>query len=240
MSDKPSHQGLAAPRKFMPDVKPLESRLLLSTAVPDFGGDFGRSDVFPDGTSLVSPALPHLPRTGGVFVQTGTVLAIGVGQPTTNTVHATDDGGGAFTVEWNGDPVHSLTGVASTVIQARRAKSGQIMFNLAGPRTVGTAVAVGSVVPTDAAAASDEGHSQKVEKRKAGGHAVQSSSVLTVTVNKPLSNAVLISNYGGGAVAVEWNGGAVHSFTGVATIFVDTHNARKDLVALHDPGPTEE
>jgi len=223
MSDKPSHQDLAVSRKFIPDVKPLESRLLLSHTVS-----------FPDGTSLVSPIFLRLPRTGGIFVQTGTVLGIGVGQPTTNMVQVTDEGKDDVTVEWNGGRVHSLSGIASIVIQAQRAKNDQITFNLTGHRTGGTAIAVGSYVPTDAAAASEEGNPLKVEIRRTSGVAVQSGSVLTVTVNKPLSNTVLISNYGGGAVRVEWNGGAVHSFTGVATIVVDTHNARTDLVALHD------
>jgi hypothetical protein len=53
-------------------------------------------------------------------------------------------------------------------------------------------------------------------------------------VNKPTKNIVEISNIGGGAVEVEWNGGASHSFTGVATIVVDTRIARTDVVALDD------
>jgi hypothetical protein len=70
--------------------------------------------------------------------------------------------------------------------------------------------------------------------RRTSGVAVQSGSVLTVTVSAPRNNSVELSNEGAGAVLVEWNGGAVHSFTGVATIVVDTQNAKKDLVALHD------
>ena len=58
--------------------------------------------------------------------------------------------------------------------------------------------------------------------------------VRTVTVDKRTTNTVGISNIGGGAVEVEWNGGADHSFTGVATIVVDTRNARTDVVALDD------
>ena len=88
-------------------------------------------------------------------------------------------------------------------------------------------------VPTDAALASEGGHPLRLIGRTSG-IAVQSGSVLTVTVNKRTSNTVEISDSGGGAVAVEWNGGAVHLFTGVATIVVDTQNARKDLVALDD------
>jgi hypothetical protein len=74
----------------------------------------------------------------------------------------------------------------------------------------------------------------KARINRTSGVAVQSGSVLTVTVNKRTTNTVEISNSGGGAVAVEWNGGAVHSFAGIATIVVHTQNARKDLVALDD------
>ena len=70
MSDQPSLQGPGPSRKFLPEVKPLESRLLLSRRVS-----------FPDGTSFIFPTFTHLPRTGGVSEQSGTVLGIGVGQP---------------------------------------------------------------------------------------------------------------------------------------------------------------
>ena len=71
MSDKPPHQGLAGTRKFVPQVRPLETRLLLSRS---------QTVSFPDGASITFPTLVNLPRTGGVFMQTGTVLAIGVGE----------------------------------------------------------------------------------------------------------------------------------------------------------------
>ena len=61
--------------------------------------------------------------------------------------------------------------------------------------------------------------------------------MLTVTVNRPSTNVVQITNQGGGAVQVEWNGGPVHPFQGVETIVVDTRNARKDQVTLTDPAP---
>ena len=38
---------------------------------------------------------------------------------------------------------------------------------------------------------------------------------------------------------MEWNGGPVQSFTAVATIVVDTQNARNDQVTLQDEGPEE-
>ena len=222
MSDQPSLQVPGPSRKFLPEVKPLESRLLLSRQVS-----------FPDGTSFIFPTFNRLPRTGGVSEQSGSILGIGVGQ-TTNTVQVTDDGQGAVRADWNGGPVHSFTSIKSTVIQAQRARINQITFNLTSPRTSPTAVAVGLHVPTDAALPSEGSHPVKARFHRTSGIAVQSGSVLTVTVNKRTTNTVEISNSGGGAVAVEWNGGAVRSFAGIATIVVDTQNARTDLVALDD------
>jgi hypothetical protein len=162
-------------------------------------------------------------------MQTGTVLGIGVGQRTTNTVQVTDHGNGAFTVEWNGAPVHSFTGIRAAVIEAQRAKNDRITFNLIGSGTGGAGVAVGSQISTDSIAASDEGHPERIRTARTSGFAVQSGSVLTVTVNRPYRKTVGISNFGGGAVRVEWNGGAVHSFTGVYTIVVDAHTRGDSL-----------
>jgi hypothetical protein len=222
MSDNALHPDPGPSRKFIPEINPLESRLLLSRIVS-----------FPDGTRVVFPSVLHLPRTGGVSFQNGTLLGIGVGQPTTNTVHVTDDGKGDVQAKWNGGPVHSLTGTTETVIQARRARRDHITFNLTGARTVGTAIAVGSFVLAGADSTSEQGRPQSSHSRTSG-TAGQSGSLLTVTVDKPTSNTVAISNDGAGAVQVEWNGGKVHSFTGVETIVVDTEHARNDLVALDD------
>ena len=243
MSDKASHRGPAASRKFAPDVNALESRLLLSQS---------QKVSFPDGSSSVFPLFKTLPNKGGVFVQDGSVVSIGVGQPTTNAAHVTDDGAGNDTVEWNGGPVHSLTGVDSTLIETRRAKANQITINLTSPGTSPAAVAVGAIVPTDAARASDVEHPREfLMKRRTGGVAIQTGSVLTITVDLPTINAVAITNDGGGAVAVEWTIAAtpgrspvalipccpVHAFTGVDTIVVDTQSAKKDFVAIDDAGP---
>jgi hypothetical protein len=225
MSAKPSNQSLAASRKFIPELKPLESRLLLSQS---------QRVSFPDGTSFVFPNFNRLPRTGGVSVQTGTVLGIGVGQRSHNAAQVTDDGSGDFQAEWNGGPVRSFTSVKSIVIEARRARSNQITFNLTGQRTGPTAVAVGSEVPTQAVSASEGRHPLNVRIRRTSGSAIQSGSILTVTVDNPTTNIVAISNNGAGAVEVKWNGGAAHSFTNVATIEVDTRKATNDLIALND------
>jgi hypothetical protein len=182
-----------------------------------------------------SPLFHRLPRTGGVFAQTGSQLAIGVGQPASNSVQINDDGAGHVQVEWNGDPAHSLSGVATTVIQSERARTDQITFHLGAPRTSPTALAVGSLAATEAALPDGGHHREMLRHARTSGQAVQSGSLLTVTVSRPTTNLVQINNEGGGAVQVEWNGGAVHSFTGVQTIVVDTKNGRKDQVTLSDP-----
>jgi hypothetical protein len=204
-------------------VKPLEDRVLLSSLS---SAHRERVLVFP----FPLPSPNRLPRTGGIFVQNGTVLDIGVGQPTTNTVQVTDDHAGHVQAEWNGGPVHSLTGVATIVVQAEWARHNQITFNLTGP----TALAVVSHTPTAAAPAHEEGSPVRIKSGRTSGTAVQSGSVLTVTVNRPASNVVQLTNNGAGNVQAEWNGGTVHSFTGVATLFVDTQNAKKDEVILTD------
>src|SRR5271155_2424724 len=115
MSDQATLQGPVPSRKFLPEVKPLESRLLLSRQVS-----------FPDGTSIIFPTFLHLPRTGGVSEQSGTVMGIGVGQPKTNTVKVTDDGQGSIQAEWNGGRIHSFTGITSSVIQTERSSRNRI------------------------------------------------------------------------------------------------------------------
>jgi hypothetical protein len=223
MSDQPSHQGPGPSRKFVPDVNPLESRFLLSGPDPR-GGSTGGDDL---------PRL--LPRTGGVFVQTGSELGIGVGQPTTNAVQVTDDHTGNVQAQWNGGPNHSLTGVTTIFIEAERARRDQVTFNLTAPRTGPIAVAVASHVSTGALPASEQGHPLIVPSAgRTSGTAVQSGSVLTVMVNRPTSNLVQLTNAGGGNVQVEWNGGMVHSFTGVATIVVNASKGTKDDIILTD------
>jgi hypothetical protein len=221
MSDQPSHQGPGVSRKFVPDVNPLESRFLLSAPDPR-GGTTGGDDL---------PRL--LPRTGGVSIQTGSELGIGVGQPTTNTVQVTDDHASNVQAQWNGGPLHRFTGIMTTFIEAERARQDQVTFNLTSSQT--SPIAVGSHVPTGAVSASEEGHALNVPLHlRTSGTAVQSGSVLTVTVNRPKSNVVQLVNEGAGDVQAQWNGGMVHSFTGVATIAVNASNARKDDIILTD------
>jgi hypothetical protein len=222
MTDEQPRQNNAPSREFFPEVKPLEGRCLLTATA----------------SRMFVPLFPSLPRTGGVSAQMGTLLAIGVGQSTTNTAQVTDDHAGDVQAEWNGGPAHSLTGVTTTVVQAERARTDRITFTLTSPRTGPAALAVGSLVMTDAPTRAGGGPPRDaVQHHRTSGIAVQTGSLLTVTVDRPGTNIVQITNEGGGAVQVEWNGGPVHSFMGVANVVVDTRNARKDQVTLTDATP---
>jgi hypothetical protein len=221
MNVEQARQTTAPSREFLPGVKPLEDRCLPSLVA----------------SSGFFPLFHLLPRTGGVSAQTGSMLAIGVGQPTTNTVQLTDDGRGDVQAEWNGGPVHSFTTVAKTVIQAERARTDRITINLTSPRTGPVAIAVGSLAMADAATSHGGDHTAELRVARTSPTAVQTGSLLTVTVTRPRTNLVRITNEGGGDVQVEWNGGLVHTFGGVAEILVDTRNARKDQVTLSDAAP---
>jgi len=222
MSDRPSHQSPGTGRKFLPSVNPLESRVLLSEVLS-----------FADGSRFAFPFFARLPRTGGIALQGGTALTVGVGQPTTNNFHATLDGEGDATVEWNGRPAHSFTGVDATLVQTGRARSDRLTFHLTNPRTGGTALASSQVMATPEVLAKPVAHPVHSVRFRTSGTAVQSGSVLTVTVTNPKTNTVEISSLNfGQVVQAEWNGGSVHDFMAVSTIIVVCRNGGKDLVGL--------
>jgi hypothetical protein len=205
-------------------VNPLESRLLLSQQV-----------FFPDGSHVVFPLFSRLPRTGGTALQSGTALTVGVGQPTTNTAVFQSVGAGTLTVEWNGRQPRSFTGVDATLVQIAGARRDEVTFHLTNPRTSGTAIATGLVDATPTVSAKTLAHPvhDLGLRSRTSGTAVQSGSVLTITVTAPKLSTVEISSLNfGQAVQAEWNGGAVHDFSGVSTIIVDLKNGRKDLVGL--------
>jgi hypothetical protein len=231
MSEQRSYPSPAASRKFVPDVNSLEGRLLLSQQV-----------TFPGGASFIFPTFQRLPRTGGALLQSGTALTVGVGQPTTNTAHVGFDGIGGATVEWNGRAPHSITGVRAVLVQAGRAASDQITVHLTSA-TPFVAAANAPAAVTAASAASHPVHTLRLRGARTSGTAVQSGSVLTVTVTSPKINNVDINTLPASSgsspdVQVEWNGGSVHNFTGVDTIIVDIKNGRKDVVALDDAAAT--
>jgi hypothetical protein len=184
-----------------------------------------------------------------------------------NFVQVIDNGKGNILMSANSGHTQTFMGVATTIIQAQRARTDQFSFKLndtvtavaagagstfhqPGPSTGSTAIELGSSGPRDAVTPGEIGRPLDIVRLpKMSGHAIQGGSLLTVTVDRPKTNVVQITNEGAGNVQVEWNGASVHSFAGdypqgptrsfagVANIVVDTRNARKDQVTLVDAAP---
>ena len=218
MSDQPSSQSPAASRKFAPDLNSLESRLLLSRQV-----------AFPGGSTIIFPTFARLPRTGGALMQSGTALTVGVGQRTSNTVNISDQGSAPSAVEWNGRAPNEITGVQAILVQAARSRHDEIMINLGNS----TALAVGSAPTATSLAKAASHHVHGLSRFRTSGAAVQTGSLLTITVTAPkISTAAIESWNQSQMVQAQWNGGAIHTFTGVDTIIVDVRNSTNDFVAL--------
>jgi hypothetical protein len=234
MSDQSSLQQGRAAKTFVPITEAIERRSLMSAGLHGVLGHALLSRE-PNPAPPTVPVLGlHLPRTGGVSIQVGAVADIGVGQRFGNTVQINDEGTGSYRAEWNGGPVHSFADAQAVAVFAKRATHDQIMINLAD-QSVASPLA--ELHQNDRAAAVDAnaGKGPELLIRRTSGNAVQSGTALSVTVNKPTSNQLLILDQGGGAVEVEWNGGTVHSFTGVTTILVQAEKARNDQVTFYTP-----
>jgi hypothetical protein len=206
MSDQPSHQGPGPSRKFITEAKSLESRFLLSTTVPS-------RDI------IVWHANP--PRTGGVAVQSGSVLSSFVGQPKMNQVRVTDDSKGDVRMSWNSGQLQVFTGVTTTIIQAQRARTDQLTFHVRGDTVTALAARAGSTFhqpgystgstgielnphrPIGSLSAHADGYPLPEVHFVHGGIAVQNGSELTVIVNRRKTNVVQITNAGAGDVQVE-------------------------------------
>jgi hypothetical protein len=293
MSDQPLRQDTAPSRTFIPEVKSLERRCLLSTTIPHSDVIVARSNPPHTGGIAIQRGqeitdmkigLLHVPLTGGLAIQSGSILHCLVGQPKGNTVQVTADVTKHFVeMSWNFGQPQTFPGVTTTIIQAQRARTNQFTFALThgdtvtavaedagttfhqpSPSAVSTGIELSPHRPADAVSAAAAGHPlahhhndrrgltidtdseltvtgphrPEDAKVKVAGFAVQTGSELTVTVNRPTTNVVEITDKDKLGVLVEWNGGMVHSFTGVATIVVNTRNARKDQVTLNDAGPT--
>jgi hypothetical protein len=157
------------------------------------------------------------------------VVGIGVGQPSGNTVQLNDYGAGGYSAEWNGGPFHPFKGVQAVEILTERARHNQVTIELIDRVAVPLATELG---PTGRAGAGPAGSVDHFSVRRTSGTAVQTGSVLSIMVNKQNSNAVEILDQGAAGVAVEWNGGTVHSFTGVMTIIVQTQRAKNDHITF--------
>jgi len=71
-----------------------------------------------------------------------------------------------------------------------------------------------------------------------GGVAVQTGTVLTITVvRKPSISTVQVIDNGAGAVSAAWDGGKVHSFSGVETIDTNVEGPRSEEVTYTLTGP---
>jgi hypothetical protein len=204
-------------------MDPLESRVLLS-----------REICFPNSECIVIPSL-RLPRTGGVAIQAQTLLSVGVGQRTLNSVQVTDDGAGTVSAKWNGRPPRSFTGVTTTVVQADRAKHDKIIFRLTGSQ--GLAITSTSGTPAVRDRATGEA-APFLRAPRLGVAAVQSGTLLTITVTaRKIRSVGIVSVNSGALVQTEWNGGgAVAQFDGVRTIIVNIKNGTNQVVGLRDLG----
>jgi hypothetical protein len=69
--------------------------------------------------------------------------------------------------------------------------------------------------------------------RQMGGVATERGARVTVTVDKPSGNAVQIWDDLGGLFKIDWNGSAVHSFTGVQDVSVLATRARNNQVTIN-------
>jgi len=212
MFARSSQQSLGPHRAFVPDVRPLESRCLLS---------FAASSI-------------KAPGRLGVAVQTGTVLTVTLNAPVTNTVQVTNDGAGYFQLEWNGGPVHFFTGVDTLNVHGEKARNDRITFNLTPPSSDPTNVSTCVQTVNGSVEGKTGGQSRAISGPQLRGTAVQNSTTLTVTVNRATTNTVHITdNFG--ELEVEWNGGPAQSFTGVATAIVHAEKASHDQVTLTWP-----
>jgi hypothetical protein len=207
-------------KKFVPDLSALENRLLLAS----------HQITFPDGVSFDFPIFRVLPRTGGATVQSGTLLTLGVGQRTTNTAHVNFAGAGAGTVEWNGRSPHAFTSTQAILVQAGRARHDRVTFQL----DTSPSLVVSSHKSTAADSVSTITHPvHDLGAPRTSGTAVQSGTLLTITITGRAINTVEISSVNSGQVVqAEWTGGAVRDFAGVSQIVVNIRNGVRDLVAL--------
>ncbi len=124
MSDHSSDRTHGPARQFVPDVTPLEDRRLLSQTIS-----------FPDGHVFIFPTV-SLPRTGGVAVQTGAALSIGVANtPSFSTLQITTDGAGDVWTQWDNGPVHVFHGVRAIDASLQGRAVDLVHIDLIGPLT---------------------------------------------------------------------------------------------------------
>jgi hypothetical protein len=65
-----------------------------------------------------------------------------------------------------------------------------------------------------------------------GGVFVQNGAVVDIVVGQPSGNKVQINSDGAGAYRAHWNGGPVHSLSGVQAVYVFTRRAKRDQITI--------
>jgi hypothetical protein len=67
--------------------------------------------------------------------------------------------------------------------------------------------------------------------------AIQTGNLLGVTVNQPGTNTARMNYNGTGNVQVKWNGGHLHSFSGVNTVDIHAQGGRRNKLTFSLTGP---
>ncbi len=119
-------------------------------------------------------------------------------------------------------------------IHSQGARKNQFTFNLTGRAAAAINLAARPSLVSGAVAETAASRPQiRVLHRgtaKNHGNATQSGAILSVNVDDPKGNSIQINDAGSGTILVAWNGGAVHSFSGITTIVVNAGKARNDQV----------
>jgi hypothetical protein len=245
MSDTSSDRGSARSRKFIPEVKSLEKRALLSS------------------THSLALSDPHSIGiyTAGRAVQTGTVLSMTCDTLHSTTLQLTDDGPTEdVTAAWNGGPTHAFRGVTKTICVAEKATQDRWTFDLTPNTTIGSASSGGGagklVVESSRSRASQASlagtggpsngqtgpstgsagteHRTGARTNSFNFGVTQDGSELIAVVNFPRTNVLNLTNEGGGVVQMKYDSVVRQDFTGVQTVVVDATNARRFEVTLTD------
>jgi hypothetical protein len=147
-----------------------------------------------------------------------------------NTVNITDQGSGAHSVEWNGNSAHEISGVHTILVQAARAGHDKINIQL------GSMIDLASAVPSASTGRTrTDSVAIRAVKGRTSGTAIQTGSLLTIKVTSPKINTIALESWNNGLmVDAKWNGGGVHSFSGVETIVIDIKNSSRAFVGLDE------
>jgi hypothetical protein len=208
MSHQASHHGTASSRNFIPEVKSLERRCLLSTTIPSADVIVGNRHPPRTGALAIESGLEitdfKITGPSGRAIQRGSVLICSVDNPKGNTVQVSDDGEGHVAMSWNFGQPQTFTGVATTIINSKQDRPSHFTFNLTqgdtvtpaamatgttfqqlGPSVGSTGVELSPRRPSDALSAKAAGRPLAHFHNEPGGLTVETDSEMTVAANRP-------------------------------------------------------